>query len=205
MKASVIALAALTLAIGPITARADSSESSPWVVRVGVHTVNPKSDNGTLAGMKATIGSDTQPTFSLEYRFDPHWSADVLAALPFKHTVRLDGTAAATTKQLPPTVGVQYRFMPEAAVSPFLGVGINYTRFFQTRGVGPLQGAHVSIDSSFGAAAHAGLDFRINERWLATADVRWMRIAGDVHVNGTRVGKATVDPLAYGLSVGYRF
>ncbi|ODU66341.1 MAG: hypothetical protein ABT16_01920 [Rhodanobacter sp. SCN 65-17] len=205
MKASVIALAALTLAIGPIAARADSSESSPWVVRVGVHTVNPKSDNGTLAGMKATIGSDTQPTFSLEYRFDPHWSADVLAALPFKHAVRLDGTAAATTKQLPPTVGVQYRFMPEAAVSPFLGVGINYTRFFETRGVGPLQGAHVSIDSSFGAAAHAGLDFRINERWLATADVRWMRIAGDVHVNGTRVGKATVDPLAYGLSVGYRF
>jgi len=205
MKASVIALSALALALGSAAARADSSDASPWVVRVGVHTVDPKSDNGTLAGMKARVDNDTKPTFSLEYRFDPHWGVDVLAALPFKHTVRLNGTSAANTKQLPPTVGVHYRFLPEATVSPFVGVGLNYTRFFQTHGVGPLQGAHVSIDSSFGAAAHAGLDFHLNDRWLATADVRWMHIASDVKVNGTRVGKATIDPLVYGLSIGYRF
>ncbi len=202
MKISVIALAALTLAMGPVAARADSS---PWVVRVGVHTVNPKSNNGTLAGMKASIDNDTKPTFSIEYMFDRNWGVDVLAAVPFKHTVRLNGVSAATTKDLPPTVDLNYHFMPDAMVSPFLGVGVNYTNFFHTRGVGPLQGTHVSIANSFGAAAHAGLDFRINDRWRATADVRWMSIAGDVKVNGTKVGKAKIDPLAYGLSIGYRF
>lgn len=204
MKAKVTVLAALALGAGLLPA-VHAQDTSPWVFRVGAHVVNPKSDNGTLAGMKASIGSDTKPTFSLEYFFDPHWSVDVLAALPFKHTVRLDGTAAATTKQLPPTVGVNYHFLPGAAVSPFVGAGLNYTRFFQTRGVGPLQGAHVAIASSFGAAAHAGLDVRLDERWLLTADVRWMRIGGEVKVDGARVGKAKVDPLAYGLSVGYRF
>lgn len=204
MKATATALAALALGAG-LACTARAQDTSPWVLRVGAHVVNPKSDNGTLAGMKASIGSDVSPTFSLEYRFDPHWSVDVLAALPFKHTVRLDGTAAATTRQLPPTLGVNYRFLPEAAVSPFLGAGLNYTRFFQTCGVGPLQGTRVGIGSSVGAAAHAGLDFRLDERWLVTADVRWMSIGGDVKVNGARVGKAEVDPLAYGLSIGYRF
>ncbi|OZB60808.1 MAG: hypothetical protein B7X39_08595 [Lysobacterales bacterium 14-68-21] len=204
MKASALALTVLALAFGTASA-AHAADTSPWVFRVGVHTVNPKSNNGTLAGMKATIDSDTKPTFSLEYMFDRNWGVDVLAALPFKHTVRLNGVSAATTKHLPPTVGVNYHFMPDATVSPFVGVGLNYTRFFETRGVGPLQGAHVSIANSFGAAAHAGLDFRINDRWLATADVRWMSIAGDVKVNGTKVGKANIDPLAYGLSIGYRF
>ncbi|ODV25528.1 MAG: hypothetical protein ABT19_03605 [Rhodanobacter sp. SCN 68-63] len=204
MKAFALALTAVALALGTASA-ACAADTFPWVLRVGVHTVNPKSNNGTLAGMKATVESDTTPTFSLEYMFDRNWGVDVLASLPFKHTVRLDGVSAATTRQLPPTIGVNYHFMPDAMVSPFVGAGLNYTRFFETRGVGPLQGAHVSIANSFGAAAHAGLDLRINDRWLVTADVRWISIAGDVKANGSKVGKANIDPLAYGLSIGYRF
>ena len=90
-------------------------------------------------------------------------------------------------------------------MSPFLGAGINYTRFFDTHGEGALTGARVKIDSSWGAAAHAGVDVRLSERWLLTADMRWMHIAGDVHVNGANVGQAKVNPLVYGVSFGYRF
>ena len=81
MKASALALTALALALGAASA-AHAADTSPWVFRVGVHTVNPKSNNGTLAGMKATINSDTKPTFSIEYMFDRNWGVDVLAALP---------------------------------------------------------------------------------------------------------------------------
>ncbi len=176
-----------------------------WIIHVGAHVVDPASNNGTLAGMKADIGSDLKPTVSVEYMFTPSWSVDLLAAVPFKHDVRLDGVKAATTKQLPPTLGVNYHFMPDATVSPFVGAGINYTRFFNTHGVGPLQGTVVKVDSSWGAAAHAGLDIKLAPNWLLTADVRWMKIAGDVHVNGANVGKAKVNPLVYGFSFGYRF
>jgi Outer membrane protein W len=72
MKASALALTALALSFGTASA-ACAADISPWVLRVGVHTVNPKSNNGTLAGMKATVESDTTPTFSLEYMFDRHW------------------------------------------------------------------------------------------------------------------------------------
>jgi outer membrane protein len=68
-----------------------------------------------------------------------------------------------------------------------------------------LRGAHVKIDNSWGAAAHAGVDVQLTPRWRLTADMRWMNIAGNVHVNGTKVAKANIDPWVYGLSVGYRF
>ncbi|WP_426661885.1 OmpW/AlkL family protein [Rhodanobacter aciditrophus] len=194
-------LIAASFAALPAARAADDA----WVVRIGAHVVDPKSDNGQLAGMRASIGSDTRPTVSLEYLFTPSWGVDVLAALPFDHDIRLDGQKAATTRQLPPTVGVNYHFMPDAAVSPFVGAGVNYTRFFSTRGTGPLTSSAVRIDNSWGPAAHAGVDVSIAPQWIFTADVRWIGIEGDVHVNGTKVGTAKVNPWVYGVSVGYRF
>jgi outer membrane protein len=175
------------------------------VLRFGAHVVDPKSHNGQLAGLKSSIDTDVKPSISLEYMFTPNWGVDVLGALPFKHEVKLAGQKAATTKQLPPTIGVNYHFLPEATVSPFLGLGVNYTYFYDTKGRGPLDGARVKIDNSWGVAAHAGLDVKLSQRWLLTADVRWIDIESDVHVNGAKVGKARVNPLVYGLSFGYRF
>ncbi|MFC5527174.1 OmpW family protein [Rhodanobacter ginsengisoli] len=203
MKPLLPALMAAVLAAGAVS-NAHASDD-PWVLRFGAHVVNPKSDNGQLAGMKASIASDTRPTVSLEYLITPSWGVELLAAVPFKHDIRLDGTTAASTRQLPPTLGVNYHFMPDAKVSPFVGAGLNYTYFFSTKGQGPLQGTRVKIDNSWGAAAHAGIDVQLSPQWLLTADVRWISISGDVHVNGTKVGTAKVDPLVYGLSFGYRF
>lgn len=176
-----------------------------WIVHVGAHVVAPASNNGTLAGMKADIGSDFKPTVSLEYLFTPNWSVDLLASVPFRHDVRLDGQKVASTKQLPPTLGVNYHFMPDARVSPFIGAGVNYTRFFDTKGTGLLAGTVVKVDNSWGAAAHAGVDVKLADNWLFTADVRWINIGGNVLVNGADVGKARINPLVYGFSFGYRF
>lgn len=204
MKALLPALLAGALVAG-IAPLAHADDANTWVVHVGAHVVDPKSDNGRLAGMRASIDSDTRPTISVEYFFTPSWSIEALGALPFKHTIRLDGQKAATTRQLPPVIGVNYHFLPDAVVSPFIGAGLNYTRFFDTKGRGLLQGTHVKIDDSWGPAAHAGVDVRIAPNWLFTADVRWIDIGGDVHVNGANVGKAKVDPWVYGVSIGYRF
>ena len=203
MKAALPLLIAAILAAASVsTAHADDGN---WVVRFGAHVVDPASGNGHLAGMTASIGSSTRPTGSIEYLATPHWGIEALAALPFEHEVELDGQKAACTRQLPPVIGVNYHFLPDAEVSPFVGAGINYTYFFDTKGKGLLQGDRVSIDNSWGAAAHAGVDIALSPRWLLTADVRWIDIRGDVHVDGTNVGRAKVDPWVYGLSFGYRF
>lgn len=200
LRATLFALTLAAAAAGPVHAADDA-----WVLRVGAHRVSPESGNGHLAGARASIGSDTRPTVSLEYLWTPSWGVELLAAVPFRHDIRLDGQPAASTRQLPPTLGLNYHFLPQAQVSPFLGGGVNYTRFFDTRGDGALAAARVKIDSSWGVAAHAGVDVHLSEKWLLTADMRWMHIAGDVHVDGTNVGRARVDPFVYGLSFGYRF
>jgi len=205
MKALIplIVAAAIGFAVAPV---AHAEDAGPWVLRVGGAVVAPQDNNGHLAGARADVSSSTRPTIDLEYMFTPNWGVDALGAWPFQHDVKLDGLGTvARTKQLPPTLGVNYHFMPDAAWSPFLGVGVNYTDFFSTHATGALYGNSVSIANSWGAAVRAGFDLRINDRWLATVDVRWANIESDVKLNGERIGKAKIDPIVFGASVGYRF
>ncbi len=178
-----------------------------WVVKLGVHTVAPKSNNGTLAGgaLKVDVGNDTQPTITAEYMFNKNLGLEVLASTPFKHSVRLNGVKSATFQHLPPTFSLQYHFNPDGTVSPFVGVGLNYTYVFNEKTTGPLSGTKLSVGDSLGVAAHAGLDFNINPKWLFTVDARWMKISAKAKVNGVDVGTVHVDPLVYGVAVGYRF
>jgi outer membrane protein len=199
-------VAAAMAALFPRHAQA-AAPPLPWIVELGAHDVDPKSDNGQLAGgaLDATVGSSIRPTLSLEYRLTPELGAELLAAWPFEHQVKLNGAHAADVKELPPTLSLQYHFDPAGTVSPFLGIGVNYTRFFHIDETGPLSGARLNLDSSVGFAAHAGLNWRIDERWLAGVDLRWINITSDAKVNGTKVGTVHIDPLVYGLYAGYRF
>lgn len=196
---------ALALLVAMPAARA--AEAGDWEFKFGVHAVDPKSGNGRLAGgtLEADVDSAFSPTFSLEYRINPNLGLEVLAALPFKHDVDLNGTKAATVKHLPPTVSLQWHFMPEGKVDPFVGLGLNYTRFFSIDETGPLEGTRLDLDDSWGLAAHAGLAFPLKDRWSMTVDVRWMDIESDVEVNGAKVGTVDIDPLVYGVAFGYRF
>lgn len=200
-----ILLCAAVLMAAPMAAQA--AEDGPWTFRFGVHVVDPDSSNGTLAdgALKADVGSDIKPTFSLEYMLTPNLGIDVLAALPFRHEVKLNGAKAASVKELPPTVGVNWHFNPAGTVDPFVGIGLNYTRFFSIDETGPLEGTRLTLDDSFGLAAHAGIDFALSPSWAVTVDARWMDIDTRAEVDGARVGTVNIDPLAFGVSAAYRF
>lgn len=183
------------------------AHAEDWTFKVGLHQVDPRSDNGNLAGgtLSADVSGDWRPTFQLEYFVTPNWGVELLAATPFKHDVRLNGAKAAEVSHLPPTLSLQYHFNPGERISPFVGIGLNYTAFFDVHETGPLTGTQLTLDKSWGAAAHAGVDFALNDRWLISADVRWMDIDTDARVNGVKVGTVNIDPLAYGVAIGYRF
>lgn len=186
---------------------AAGANAENWTFKAGLHQVDPRSDNGRLANdtLAAEVSGDWRPTFQLEYFLTPNWGVELLAATPFKHDVHLNGVKAAEVSQLPPTVSLQYHFNRDGRVSPFVGVGLNYTAFFDVEESGPLASAQLTLDKSWGAAAHAGVDVALDERWLLSFDVRWMDIDTDARVNGAKVGTVKIDPLAYGVAVGYRF
>lgn len=203
MKALPATIAACFLFAAASHARADDV----WTLRFGVHDVSPKSGNGTLAGgaLKAELDDSVRPTASIEYLVTPNLGVDLLAAWPFEHTLKLNGAKAATIRQLPPTLGVNWHCMPTATFSPFVGVGVNFTKVFDENPSGPLAGTDLAVGDSWGLAAHAGFDVALAENWLFTGDVRWMDIDSTVRVNGARVGTVNVDPWVFGISAGYRF
>lgn len=198
-------LAALAaLALSPV---AMAQEAGDWTFSVGAHVVAPKSDNGSLAGgaLATDVGDDWRPTITAEYFFSPRWGVEILASLPFEHDIELNGAAAGSTKHLPPTVTLQYHFEGSERVKPFIGAGVNYTIFFEEETRGPLAGTELELDSSFGLAAHAGLDFAVGTgKWLRL-DARWIDIDTDVKVNGGNVGTVNIDPMVYGAAFVWAF
>jgi outer membrane protein len=192
---------ALALAAAALPALAQSR--GDYTLGIGAHQVNPKSGNGALAGgsLPLDIGSSVRPTFTGEYFIADNLGIEVLAALPFHHDIDVEGVGkVGSTKHLPPTVSLQYHFNAGGKVSPLLGVGLNYTTFFKERTTGALAGTRLELDDSWGAAVHAGVDFKLGERGAIRVDARWMDIDTDVNVNGTMLGTAEIDPLAYGVA-----
>jgi outer membrane protein W len=70
--------------------------------------------------------------FNITYMATPNIGIELLGALPFRHDINLSGRGKVGEhlQQLPPTLFVQYHFMPSSNVRPYVGVGLNYTFFF---------------------------------------------------------------------------
>ncbi|MFT0531270.1 OmpW/AlkL family protein [Castellaniella hirudinis] len=194
------ALLAGVLAASPALAH----EAGDVLVKVGVTHVEPKSNNGTVANgaVKLDIDGSTRPSLSLTYMATRNIGIELLAAVPFKHTINAKGLGEiGSTKQLPPTLSVQWHFLPESTVQPYVGVGLNYTTFFSTKSaLGDL-----SLGDSWGVAAQAGMDIQLNERWFLNADLRYIDISSTVRLNGANIGKTRIDPWVATVGVGYRF
>ena len=184
-----------------------AQQAGDWTFGLGAHVVSPKSDNGSLAGgaFDADVGNNWRPTFTGEYFFRDNWGIEVLASLPFQHDIELNGVKAGSTKHLPPTVSLQYHFTGSEKVKPFIGAGVNYTLFFSQDTTGPLAGADLDLDNSFGLALHGGLDFAVGTNKFVRLDARWIDIDTDVKVNGASVGTVNIDPMVYGAAFVWKF
>jgi outer membrane protein len=202
-----IAPLALALALAGLASPAFAQQAGEWTISVGAHQVNPKSDNGSLAGgtVPIEVDSDVRPTITAEYFIRDNLGIEVLAAWPFEHDINVPGVGrVGSTKHLPPTVSLQYHF-GQGTVKPFIGAGINYTRFFSTETTGVLAGTDLELDDSIGLAAHVGIDFEVGERGSIRVDARWMDIDTDAKINGVDVGTVEIDPLVYGVAYVFKF
>lgn len=192
--------AALALLLGAAVGAADAAD---WIVRVGGHYVDPKSDNHEIV----SVDSGQSLTFTAAYMFRPNWGVELLAAWPFSHDITLnaDGSRVAETKHLPPTLSLQYHFLPDGRIRPYVGAGLNATIFFDEKTTGALAGTDLSLDDSFGAAAQLGVDFALSGDWMLNVDARWIDIDTDARLDGVGIGSVAIDPYAFGLSIGRKF
>ena len=181
---------------------ATAFEPGDWLVRVGASYVSPASDNHEIVDVE----SGTSATINLTYMMTDVWALELLAAYPFKHDLELaDETKIGSTKQLPPTLSIQYHFRPTEKFQPYVGFGINYTDFFSEKTTGPLEGTDLNLGSSWGLAGQIGFDVLLNDKWFLNVDARYIDIDTKASVNGESIGKVEIDPFVFGGHIGFRF
>ena len=203
-----VLLAAL-LAAGAAAIPAQAHEAGDVLFKVGATQVRPKSDNGSVldGSVDLDVSSSVRPSFALTYMATRNVGIELLGAWPFQHDIRGSGGLGkiGSTRQLPPTLSLQWHFLPDSTVQPYVGVGVNYTHFFDTRSEGAISGSDLKLQDSWGVAAQLGVDVKISERWFMTADIRYIDIKSKVTLDGERIGTARIDPWVATVGVGYRF
>ena len=204
---------------------AQAHQAGDIIVRAGAVTVDPREDSGDLkiggagvANTGATLDSDTQLGLNFVYMVTDKVGVELLAATPFSHEVGVKGLGGgldgklADIKHLPPTLSVVYYPLDKtSAFKPYVGVGLNYTTFFQedltsarkTQGFNSLE-----LDDSFGLALQVGADYMLNDKWMVNAQVRYIDIetTADVKLGNVPVKvDVDVDPWVYMVGLGYKF
>jgi len=200
MKKAILAIVLGGVALGAM------AQETPWQVRARAVHINPADKSDPILGVGPsdliTVSSKTIPEVDVSYFFTPNISAELVLTYPQKHTVYIDGESVGTFKHLPPTLLAQYHFTPSSQVSPYVGVGVNWTTFSKNK---ILDGAGSLEHDSFGLALQAGLDYKLDKNWSLNVDIKKVQIRSDVLLAGTKVSKVKVDPVLFGVGVGYRF
>jgi len=210
MKAAYWAL----VAAAAFPAVANAHQAGDVIFRVGTATVRPTEGSDNVLGLGSfDINNNTQMGMTLGYMFTDNIGVELLAATPFQHKVGLKSTGTiAEVKQLPPSLMAQYYFGDKLdKLRPYLGVGINYTTFYDTNfnQTGRDAGlSDLSVKDSWGVATQAGLDYNLDENWLINMSVWWMDIDTEVKfkAGGEQQNMNTrIDPWVFMFGVGYRF
>lgn len=207
-KTSVCSLFAAGLAAGTFFASSQALAYGAGDVfaKVGVAKVAPKDDNGTLSGgLEVDVQDKSAFAFTLGYRFTDQLGVELLAAEPFEHDIELNGANIASTEHLPPTLTLQYYPLgvTDARVQPYVGAGVNYTRFSDESI--DIPGAEFDLEDSWGAAGQLGVDLLVDEHWSLNAAAWYLDIDSDASLNGAEIGTVEIDPVVVMAGVGFRF
>lgn len=205
MKKPVIAI--ILAALGMSAGVAMAADEGQFLVRARAVHIDPtnESSKGALpAADLVTISSKTIPELDISYFITPNIAAELVLTYPQKHDVFVGGANVGTFKHLPPTLTVQYHFMPASQFSPYVGAGVNYTLFSKNNIT--VGGSKLGLEhDSLGFALQAGLDIKLDKNWSLNVDVKKVQIRTDVNAGNTTLTTLKVDPVLIGVGVGYRF
>ncbi|BFT32122.1 outer membrane protein OmpW [Alteromonas sp. D210916BOD_24] len=219
-------LSAICLTLAALSPLANAHQQGDWIVRGGLTTVAPDESTsniiagGSDLGVALTVDNNTQLGINVAYFLTDNINIELLAATPFKHDVNFSvndplgtGNQLGEVTHLPPTLTANYYFNDaNSAFQPYVGLGVNYTLFFDEGFTGANSNAglsDLSLDNSFGLSAQVGMDYIVDKKWHVNASVRFIDIDTDASF---KVGEADgvvsdieIDPWVYTISVGYTF
>lgn len=203
-------------------------------IRVGYANIQPNSSASDVSGpftppgLSLDVRSTSTAVFSLIREINDIWDVELAFGIPPTHDVALkvnnaslpgsaqalNGQIGARVRQVAPTIFANYKFLDRSSAwRPFLGVGLNFTKFDKsdsTAAGNTLNGGatSISLKDSFGLALQGGVVYRIDNQWslsaaLATAMVKTTMTTNTYGVQ--RTADIKFRPTVLSLSVGYSF
>ncbi|MGK3273119.1 OmpW family protein [Comamonas kerstersii] len=210
MKKTLLAVAALcALTSGAAMAQ---QQDGKWQVRVRAVHIDAANKGSAAAkdNLGLSVSNKTIPEIDISYYFTPNFAAELILTYPQKHKIYSNGALGdlgqiGSLKQLPPTLLAQYHFTNFGAFKPYVGAGINYTRFSSVKfnEVGSSINPRVK-KNSWGGALQVGFDYALDKNWSLNFDVKKVYMDTTVTTD-VASGKLKVDPVLIGVGVGYRF
>ena len=189
-----------------------ATAQSPWMIRVRALGVLPQggaSLTGAPAGYGVGITNSIVPELDISYFFTKNLAVELILGVT-PHTIKGTGSLApigkiVSTTALPPTLTLQYHFTDFGAFKPYIGIGVNYTTYFDTT-VKNAALAPISIKPSWGVAGQIGFDYMIDQHWGINFDVKKILMEPSVRIAaGAITGNVKINPWIIGAGVTYRF
>ncbi|HTJ04179.1 MAG TPA: OmpW family outer membrane protein [Caldimonas sp.] len=186
------------------------------VVKLGIteYTTHAKTNGisgvGIPPGADVDVSNATTVIFVYERLFTPNVGLEFVIGVPPKLKATATGSAAflgevLTVKNVSPTLLLNYHFFsPTDALRPYVGAGINYTRFTS---VHSSLAPDVQLGYSTGLAIQAGVNYAITKDVGLFASIAKLDVKSKVVATGATVLTTTVDfrPIVYSAGVSYQF
>ena len=219
--------AALVVAafLAAVAGSAQAQSAGALIVRIGATRIAPDVTSGdltppSLAGTRADVRADTQPSAGLTWMASDNVAIDVPLAAGFKHDITGAGAIAGVgkigeVKVLPMTLLAQYRFAgANDALRPYVGLGPTYARFYKARSTATLTALTGGLPSSpttllvasrWGFTAQLGLAMEVAPRWYLDAAVLKTTLKTRTSLSTGQTLNIKLDPWTYTVGIGYRF
>ena len=205
---------AAALAGGTFAAQAQDNVFKIGVTRYDSHAqTNGISGIGVPPGADATVSDENTIILVYERLFGPNLGLELVMGIPPTIKAKATGSAAflnasgtvLEAENWAPTLLLNYHFFaPSATWRPYVGVGINYTKF---KDVKSSISDDVKMGTSWGPAAQIGIDYAITKDISAFASFAVVKVKSKVVASGATVITTTVDfrPTVYSAGVSYKF
>jgi len=222
MKKVILSLVSgLFLSLGFAQAQ-EGNDYAKWQIRVrGVGVVPTESSEVGKIGGSVDVSSTFIPELDFTYFFTKNLAAELILGTS-KHKISTQnsnltaiGGAANSSIDLghvwllPPTLTLQYHFHPSPVWKPYIGVGANYTIFYN-EDAGPTVKS-VSYKNKFGIAAQLGVDVNVSKSVFFNFDIKQIFLKTNADVDATNLApgldipaKVTLNPFLLGFGIGVR-
>jgi len=176
-------------------------EAGDVFVRGGVAQTDTGSGNGNVGGADLNVQSARGFTYGAGYLFSDKVGVELNSSEKFEHDLSAAGASRGSVDRLPVNLLVNYYPLGglDSKVQPYVGVGLNYTRFSS-------EPTGFSIDESYGAIGQAGVDLAVTENIMLNGYVSYADVNSDINLDGAgRVGEVDIEPVTVGGGITYRF